>query len=78
MNTLKVDFDNGRLVMDRTFTKKASVVGSAEYLMLQDAMRTYPTYQVMKKTIKQNPSKESYRGLTYEYMERYRLKKVQS
>lgn len=71
MNSLKIDFENGKLVMDRAFTKNASEVGSAEYFKLQDAMKTYPTFQVIRKTIKQNPSKECYRGLTYEYMENY-------
>lgn len=71
MNSLRVDFENRKLVMDRTFAKNASEVGSAEYLKLQDAMNTYPSFSVIRKTIKQNPSRECYRGLTYEYMKKY-------
>ena len=70
-NILKVDSTHSRLVMDRTFAKKAETVGSDEYIILQSARRDYPTYTVVRREIKRNSSKESYRGLTYEYMENY-------
>ncbi len=70
-NVLKVDSAHARLVMDRTFAKKAETVGSDEYTMLQNARRDYPTYTVVRREIKRNTGKESYRGLTYRYMEAY-------
>ena len=33
----------------------------------------HPDYSVVKRNIKKNPQKESYRGLTYAYMEHYIL-----
>ena len=57
--------------MDRAFAKASEIVGSAAYNMLQTARRDYPTYSVVQRTIKRNPNKESYKGLTYEYMENY-------
>ena len=39
--------------------------------MLQRARQDYPTYTPVIKRIKRNPSKETYKGLTYAYMERY-------
>ena len=70
-NILRVDTANARLVMDRTFAKNATVVGSPEYTMLQAARRDYPTFTVMQRQIQRNSNKECYRGLTYSYMENY-------
>ena len=70
-NTLKINHENRTLVMDRTFAKAASFVGSNEYNLLQDSRRDYPSYQVTLRSIKKKEDKESYRGLTYKYMEDY-------
>jgi hypothetical protein len=73
-NTLKVFHDggqNGRIVMDREFSIKATIYGSEEYEKLQAARRDYPQYHVVRKTLRRNPKKESFNGLTYEYMEMY-------
>lgn len=72
-NVLKINHENRTIVMDRTFAKMSTVVGSPEYNMLQMARRDYPEYAVTRREIKKNPNKESYRGLTYEYMENYIL-----
>ena len=72
-NYLKVLYDEQVLLMDRTFTKNASIVGSREYEMLQDARKAYPQFEVKTRTIKKNHAKESYLGLTYSYMENYIL-----
>ena len=72
-NTLKIFHDgkNGRIVMDRTFAKNAENTMSEEYAHLQQVRRDYPKYAVMVKTIKKNHNKNTYRGLTYEYMYDY-------
>lgn len=75
-NTLKIDNSSRTIVMDRTFAKHASVVGSREYDMLQMARRDYPHYKVIRKEIKRNPNKESYKGLTYDYIRNYILSHV--
>ena len=68
---LRVDYENGELIMDRTFAQKASKVGSPEYDKLQRARKDYPDYTVKVRHIRTNPHKETYCGLSYNYMERY-------
>ena len=70
-NTLRFDHDARCIVMDRTFYKNSSNIRFEEYNMLQRARQDYPTYTPVIKRIKRNPNKETYRGLTYAYMERY-------
>ena len=70
-NTLRFDHDARCIVMDRTFYKTSSNIRFEEYGMLQRARQDYPTYTPVIKRIKRNPDKETYRGLTYAYMERY-------
>ena len=70
-NTLKFDHDARCIVMDRTFYKNSSNIRFEEYDMLQRARQDYPTHTPVIKRIKRNPDKETYRGLTYAYMERY-------
>ena len=70
-NILKIDYDKQLLIMDREFSIKASLVGSQEYNILQTAKQQYPTFTIQRKRIKTNPKKESFNGLTYEYMEMY-------
>ena len=70
-NTLKIDFENSRIVMDRTFAQKAQNTNSEEYRHLQQVRRDYPTFTVGTRQIKKNPQKETYKGLTYDYMKFY-------
>lgn len=70
-NTLKLNHEKGLIVMDRTFAKNAENTMSAEYAHLQNVRRDYPTYTVVRHTIKKNTSKETYKGLTYDFMRYY-------
>ena len=70
-NTLKIDFVNGRIVMDRTFAKNCTNTASDEYTQLQRVRLDYPNFKVYTRHIKKNTKKESYKGLTYAYMEDY-------
>ena len=72
-NTLKICHKDGVIVMDATFAKKSENTMSAEYAHLQQVRRNYPTYKVIRHTIKRNAEKKTYKGLTYEYMEYYIL-----
>ena len=72
-NTLKIDFANKKIIMDRTFAKNCENTMSEEYAHLQEVRNDYPDYMVMTRSIKRNPNKETYKGLTYEYMEDYML-----
>ena len=68
---MKINHENRTLVMDRTFSKNADIVGSREYNLLQEARRDYPGYETIRKTIRKKETQERYKGLTYEYMEWY-------
>ena len=70
-NVLKVDVNNTRLVMDRTFAAKAKIAGSEEYSLLQATRRDYPSFSVVQRKIKRNDKKETYPGLNYKQMEAY-------
>lgn len=70
-NTIMLDHENGRIVMDRTFANLAVNVRTEEYKILQEVRLAYPTYIVVRRTIKKNPNRECYRGLTYDYMRDY-------
>ena len=72
-NTLKLNHENRTIVMDRTFAKRSENTRSEEYAHLQQVRQDYPTYDVIRRQIRTNPKKESYKGLTYEYMEDYIL-----
>ena len=72
-NTLKICHKDGVIVMDATFAKKSENTMSAEYAHLQQVRRDYPTYEVIRHTLKRNAEKKTYKGLTYEYMEYYIL-----
>ena len=72
-NSLKLDFDRPAIIMDRTFAAKAKDTNSDEYRHLQEVRRDYPDWKVITRTIKRNPNKETYKGLTYDYMENYIL-----
>lgn len=72
-NILRVDFSNKRIIMDRAFAKNSADTRSEEYAHLQRVRQDYPTFTVSTRTCKKNENKESYKGLTYDYMEHYIL-----
>lgn len=74
-NTLKIDHNKGLIIMDRTFAKLSENTRSEEYAHLQQVRRDYPDYKVVLRQIKKNPNKESYKGLTYEFMYDYIFRK---
>lgn len=51
--------------------KAAAKFGTAEYKQLQEARRDYPTFSVVTVTRKTTTKKNTFKGLTYEYMEMY-------
>ena len=72
-NTLKIDREHKKIIMDRTFAKLSENTRSEEYAHLQNVRHDYPTFTVTTRSCKKNPEKESYKGLTYAYMEHYIL-----
>lgn len=72
-NVIRVDFENQRIIMDRTFAKNCANPYSGEYEQLQRVRQDYPSFMVTTRSCKKNKKKESYKGLTYDYMENYIL-----
>lgn len=70
-NILKINHKDCKIIMDRTFAKLAENTRSEEYAHLQQVRRDYPQYEVEQRQIKTNPNKETYAGLTYDYMRNY-------
>ncbi len=71
MKPITIDEANNAIIITRKFADKASDPRTQEYAMLQQVRRDYPYLTVRKHTIKKNPNKECYRGLTYEYMKEF-------
>ena len=70
-NDLRIDFTKNEIIMSRSFEKCASIAGSEEYRRLQLVRQDYPNFSVVRRSIKKAPSKVTYAGLTYSYMEAY-------
>lgn len=71
-NNIKINFNSKKIVMTRGFAKKAARPGTDEYIELNNIRADYPDFKVAtRKPIKKNKSKESYKGLTYNYMREY-------
>ena len=70
-NYCRIDHENRQIIMDRTFAKNSENTRSEEYTHLQEVRRDYPTYQVVRRTIKKSANKKTYKGLTYDYMRNY-------
>jgi len=79
-NTLKVLYKDGKgyIVMDRTFEKFSRDTRSEEYAHLQSVRQDYPEYTVITRRINKNVNMEHYKGLTYDYMRDYILRKESS
>lgn len=70
-NDLRIDFTKNEIIMSRSFEKCASIAGSKEYRRLQLVRQDYPTFALVRRSIKKAPTKETYAGLTFAYMENY-------
>ena len=71
MNTkskLTVKYAEGVIEMNTTFAKMMQNPLSDEYALLQRTRQDFPTFSVRKRQIKSNPKKDTYKGLTYEWM----------
>ena len=69
--TIRLDHLNKNILISTPFARASMNPENCEYKKLVEIRMLHPDYSVIQRTIKKNPAKESYRGLTYEYMERY-------
>ena len=68
---LTVKYAEGVIEMNTTFAKMMQNPMSDEYAQLQKVRSDFPTFVVRTRKIKSNPQKDTYKGLTYEYMRDY-------
>lgn len=69
MTNITINNRNNTLVITKTFEKKASKFGTPEYMELKEAKADFPNFKVVVRTVKKE--RETYKGLTYAYMEKY-------
>lgn len=70
-STVKVLFVENVIEINKTFAKMSENPFSEEYKMLQQIRKDYPSFTIRIRQIKKNSNKNSYKGLTYEYMRDY-------
>ena len=68
---MKINSRTQVIEMTKKFAKAAARFGSEEYNQLQQARRDYPNFKVVTISRKAPTQKDSYKGLTYSYMEAY-------
>jgi len=68
---LMVKYADGVIEMNTTFVKMMQNPLSEEYALLQRTRQDFPTFVIRRRQIKSNPHKDTYKGLTYEYMRDY-------
>lgn len=66
-----LDFEKKTITVTKEFYKKAREYESPEYNSMMRVCREYADYALIVYSIKKKEDKESYRGLTYQYMEEY-------
>ena len=57
--------------MTKKFAAAARQFGTQEYRNLQEARRDYPNFKVVTITRKTSGKKDTFKGLTYDFMENY-------
>ncbi len=69
MTNIKIDRAHRTLVINKTFSAKASKFGSEAYNELRAACADNPTYKVVVES--KRVAKPAFKGLTFDYMEKY-------
>lgn len=67
----KVNQIDSIITITKAFAQKASILGTPEYNILKELRNDFPTFKVELLTIKKNPRKVSYKGLTVANMKAY-------
>ena len=70
--TFKLNHADETIELTKQFAKASGKYNSEEYKLLMEVKKDFPNYKiVVKDTPKRKQSKDNYKGLTYDYMERY-------
>lgn len=67
----RFDFKKKQIILSREFEKSLSNISSQEFKKFCELHETFPEFDIVRKTVNVKNKKESYKGLTYGYMERY-------
>lgn len=69
MTNIKINEANRTIEVTKAFAKEASKYGTMEYRELQEVRRDYPNFKVVTRSTVKN--KDGFKGLTFDYMEKY-------
>ncbi len=70
-SAIRINHFEKEILISKSFQKATMNLNNQEAKDLEEVMSKYPTYKVTQRAIKKNPQKETYAGLTYEYMRDY-------
>ena len=70
-SAIRINHFEKKILISKTFQKAAMNPTSREYAELMEVMSNHPNYTLDQRAIKKNPKKETYAGLTYEFMRDY-------
>lgn len=68
---MKINYEKKAIEMTKKFANAAGRFGSDEYRELQEARRDNPGFKVITVNRTTSAKKDSYKGLNYDYMEKY-------
>ena len=68
---IRLNHFDKEILISKSFQKAAMNPNSTEYKDLAEVMAMHPDYKISQRVIKKNAKKETYAGLTYEYMREY-------
>ena len=71
MRTPTIDHENKKIRLPKAFAKASGKYGSEEYKLLMEMKKDVPNYDVIVEESKRKQPRDNYKGLTYDYMERY-------
>lgn len=71
-NPIRIDRDNGNIIVSKPYLAKANIVGTKEFLALEEVRAAYPNYDVVARSIRKNPNQNRrHLKISYPYMEKY-------
>ncbi len=68
---MRIDYTKKQIILSAGFAKKSRFPDTDEYNRLKAIREDFPDFAVSLRTINKPKSKETYKGLTYEYIENY-------
>ena len=69
--TFKINHENNTIEMTKQFAKASGKYNSEEYKLLMKMKKDLPNYDVIVEEPNSKKPRDNYKGLTYDYMERY-------